>query len=113
MNVDAIIAFKREQGWLASEEDEANAPRRAAEMKADSIRRHFEAFGTTLGQKMGGKHVAPVAHAAVTGAGVGRYQRKTKLRQMKQAGATRKERRVVRKQMKQQRKEIARGHFQV
>jgi len=40
-NVDAIVAFKREQGWLESEEDEANASQIAAEMKSDVIRRQF------------------------------------------------------------------------
>lgn len=40
-NVDAIIDFKRQQGWIGSEEEEKTAPARAAQMKLDAIRKHI------------------------------------------------------------------------
>lgn len=40
-SVDAIIAFKREQGWLESEEKEEQSSERAAAMKLDVLNRHF------------------------------------------------------------------------
>lgn len=112
-SVDAIIDFKRKQGWLPSEEEEKAAPEKAAQMKADAILRHFEGLFTPSSKQQLRVHQAQAARGAVVGSGVSKGARQVKMKQMKQAGATRPERRAVKQDMKQQRKNILRTQTRV